>query len=129
MSSRMDEFKIFVRKYPGLKEEVRSNNRTWQNIYEEWSLYGEEDNQWEAFKQIDQVEKTLRENPGILEGLNLDSLKGVVNFVQKINPDKISNTLTSLQRVVQIAQGLGGKKGPSLPSHYTNNSMYNSWWD
>lgn len=34
MDSQLDEFKSFVRKYPGLKNDVRSGKATWQSIYE-----------------------------------------------------------------------------------------------
>ena len=52
MDSQLDEFKQFVRKYPGLKYDVRNGKATWQSIYEEWYLYGEEDSQWEKYKEI-----------------------------------------------------------------------------
>ena len=52
MDNQVEEFKQFARKYPGLKYEVRSGKATWQSIFEEWYLYGEEDSQWEKFKEI-----------------------------------------------------------------------------
>lgn len=54
MDSQLDEFKSFVRKYPGLKNDVRSGKATWQSIYEEWYLYGEDDSQWEKYKEVTQ---------------------------------------------------------------------------
>ena len=57
MDSQLDEFKSFVRKYPGLKNDVRSGKATWQSIYEEWYLYGEDDSQWEKYKEVTQVIK------------------------------------------------------------------------
>ena len=45
----IEEFKEFVRKYPKLKYEVRDGKRTWQSIYEEWTLLGD-DGSWDAYK-------------------------------------------------------------------------------
>ena len=50
MSSRMDDFRKFVRKYPKLKDEVRDGKTTWQSIYEEWVLYGDK-NDWSKYEE------------------------------------------------------------------------------
>ena len=48
MESRMDEFKVFVSKYPLIKEDVRNGNKTWQQLYEDFVILGEDD---ESFKK------------------------------------------------------------------------------
>ena len=50
MSSRMDDFREFVRKYPKLKDKVRDGKTTWQSIYEEWVLYGDK-NDWSKYEE------------------------------------------------------------------------------
>ena len=41
------KFKEFVKNNPALIKEVRNGNSTWQEMYEDWFLLGEEDNRWE----------------------------------------------------------------------------------
>ena len=47
-----------------------------------------------------------------------------IEYVKKINPDSISKTLNTIQKVLQITQSFGGKPTPNL-----YNANYNSWWD
>lgn len=130
MESRMDEFREFVGKYPKIREDVRSGKRTWQNIYEEWVIYGENDQQWN--KYIDEPKTNTPNGSSAPKQTNSssaslnDSIKNIVSYVQKINPDSLNRTLNTVQKVVQIAQSFGGKS--NAPTNYMN-SAYNDWWD
>ena len=134
MSAKMEEFRAFVSKHPLLKEEVRSNRFTWQNVYEEWVLYGEEDESWKKYEKKEAVEAPVN-NPIIEENnstpqenstVNLDSIKSIMNYVQKINPDSLNKTLNTVQKVIQIAQTFSGPKSiPNIPT----SSLYSDWWD
>ena len=134
MGSKMENFRIFVSKHPLLREEVRNNKFTWQNVYEEWVLYGEEDESWKKYekqKPNDQVVDTFNANEKPEENqtnstVNLDSIKSIMNYVQKINPDSLNKTLNTVQKVVQIAQTFSGPKSiPNIPT----SSIYSDWWD
>lgn len=124
MQSRMDEFREFVKGHPKIRDEVRSGRRTWQNIYEEWVIYGEGDEQWNTFR-----ETTKNSGPVTSDGsnisFNIDSIKNIFGYIRKINPDSLNRTLNSVQKVIQIAQGLG-TKGSATPFITT---PYNDWWD
>jgi hypothetical protein len=115
MSSRMNEFREFVNRHPKLRDEVKNGSRTWQNIYEEWVLYGE-NSDWQRYREQEQNVNT---------NLNLDSIKSIVGYIQKINPDSIYRTLNTIQKVIQIAQSFGGK---NKPTQYIQ-SPYDDWWD
>ena len=124
MSQKMDEFKIFVSKYPLLRDEVRNNKMTWQNIFEEWSLYGENDEYWKKYKKEEDIQ--LDSSSAKDSTVNLDSIKSIVNYVQKINPDSLNKTLNTVQKVIQIAQTFSGSKVPTIPQA---TSLYSDWWD
>ena len=124
MSQKMDEFKIFVSKYPLLRDEVRNNKMTWQNIFEEWSLYGEKDEYWKKYKKEEEIQ--LDSSTAKDSTVNLDSIKSIVNYVQKINPDSLNKTLNTVQKVIQIAQTFSGSKVPTIPQA---TSLYSDWWD
>lgn len=125
MESRMDQFREFVNAHPLLREDVRSGKRTWQNIYEEWVLYGDNEQQWGAYSN---QQAAKPKNDG---SVNFDSIKSIVGYVQKLNPDSVNKTLNTVQRVIQIVQTLGGgSKTPTIPGPSSGmSSMYNDWWD
>lgn len=132
MQSRMEEFREFVGRHPKVRDDVRSGKRTWQNIYEEWYLYGENDPQWQQYRDDNQNDQTSTNQNSTAQNqtqgtqsLN-DSIKNILSYVQKINPDSLNRTLNTVQKVVQIAQSFGGK---SNISGGFMNSPYNDWWD
>lgn len=125
MASKMDEFREFVNKYPKIRDEVRQGKRTWQNIYEEWVLYGENDNQWQQYRSDTSQQKP--NNSSNNTPLNVDSIKSIVGYVKSINPDSLNRTLNTIQRVIQIAQSVGGSKTSVSPPMYPG--PYNDWWD
>ena len=51
MASRMDEFRQFVKKYPKIRNDVIGGKKTWQNIYEDWVILGEESDIWNIYKE------------------------------------------------------------------------------
>lgn len=133
MESRMDEFREFVSRYPKVRDDVRSGKRTWQNIYEEWVIYGENDPQWQKYNETDvagsktnTISNTNQKQTGNTQASLNDSIKNIVSYVQKINPDSLNRTLNTVQKVVQIAQSFGGKS--NVAGNYMN-SAYNDWWD
>lgn len=130
MSSKMENFRQFVSKHPLLRDEVRNNKFTWQNVYEEWVLYGEEDESWKKYEKQEQQDtfdtQSINEQNQTNSTVNLDSIKSIMNYVQKINPDSLNKTLNTVQKVIQIAQTFSGPKSiPNIPT----SSLYSDWWD
>ena len=77
---------------------------------------------YETYEE-NKVETT--EQPKKLEDLlGQANLKNIWGYIKKINPDSISKTLNTVQKVLQITQSFGGKNVSSL-----YNANYNSWWD
>ena len=126
MDSQLDEFKSFVRKYPGLKNDVRSGKATWQSIYEEWYLYGEDDSQWEKYKEVTQesnqsapaTDKTKSEttstttsnsSSATLSGTEM--MAQAFQYLQKMDMNKVQQTMTTVQKFIQLFQTMQGGKG------------------
>ena len=94
MASRMDEFRAFLTKYPGIVEDVKNGNHSWQQMYENWVVLGENDASWQKYQTapvLKETEQKAKSNT-IEELLSSTSLKNVVNYVKKIDPDSISKT-------------------------------------
>lgn len=118
----MEAFRMFVNSHPLLRDEVRSGKSTWQNIYEEWVLYGENNPEWNKYVAQD----TAKDKP---TSFNFDSVKNIVGYIQKINPDSLNRTLNSVQKIIQIVQTVGGTKGAKGMGTPMGSSMYSDWWD
>ena len=88
-----DEFKKFVRKKPELIKYVNSGEITWQNVYEQWSLYGEDDAIWNKYKKENKKD----------ESLNINS---IIDMIKKIDVDNIKKGVNSLQKIIELIQGL-----------------------
>ncbi len=123
MQSRMDEFRIFIAKNPLIKEDVLNGKKTWQQIYENWVLLGENDPIWNTYRTNVNPENTTS-NININNLFKSENMKQVWNYVKKINPDNVSKTLGTVQKVLQITQSFGSKPGSGL-----YNANYNSWWE
>ncbi len=131
MESRMNEFKKFVSLHPLLRDEVKNGKRTWQNIYEEWVLYGESETIWGKYVIVDNkgdATKSNRESKsmGFSNILNNEGIKNTLDYIKKIDPNKINNTLNNMQKVIQIIQTFTGNKGVTIPS---STNAFSDWWD
>ncbi len=122
MASRIDDFREFVKKYPKIKDDVKNGVKTWQVLYEDWVMLGEEDSVWDIYKETSS--KGDIGSKKLDDLLTTSNIKNIIEYVKKINPDSISKTLNTIQKVLQITQSFGGKPTPNL-----YNANYNSWWD
>lgn len=94
------KFKEFVKNNPALIMEVRNGNSTWQELYEDWYLLGEEDNRWETIgvKPSPSTE-TEDEKKG-------DWISTILGTVQKMDPDQIQHYINSLSQALGAIQGV-----------------------
>ncbi|HET7628816.1 MAG TPA: YlbD family protein [Bacillales bacterium] len=106
-SEKLEKFKTFVRKHPKLAEEVRNENRTWQQIYEEWVIFGEDHEIWDPYLPEKRNEPRTREQA--------NKLADVMSVIKKIDfndlqhyIDEFSGVLTNVQKVMESFQGGNG---------------------
>ena len=117
MDSQLDEFKQFVRKYPGLKYDVRNGKATWQSIYEEWYLYGEEDSQWEKYKEVPNESSnsttpatnnnsnnaktnTETKSSGNSTMTGAEMMTQAFQYLQKMDMNKVQQTMGTVQKFI-----------------------------
>lgn len=105
MESKKDEFKAFVKEHPLLLEIVNKKEKTWQNLFEEWSLMPDS-NTWDKYKKEGSVPTTNMEannkNPDIA-----GMVKNCIDYVKKINPDNVTKTISSIQKLMALVAGIG----------------------
>ena len=58
--------------------------------------------------------------------LNNEGIKNTLDYIKKIDPNKINNTLNNMQKVIQIIQTFTGNKGVTIPS---STNAFSDWWD
>jgi hypothetical protein len=109
---KITEFKEFVREHPGLKERVRNGNTSWQNLYEEWYLYGSDDKQWSPYKKNDEPVSEVVSNEKATTELNgAEMMTQAFEYLQKVDIDKVQKTMGTFQQFIQIFQTMQGGKG------------------
>lgn len=111
MANSIKEFKKFVKLYPKLKYEVRDKKRTWQSIYEEWSLLGD-DGSWDSYKEDEGSKSTS------IEGQEF--LRSALQYIKKLNVDDITKTMGSIQKVTSLISAFNtGNKQKQNQINYT----------
>ncbi|OCA85566.1 hypothetical protein A8F94_11810 [Bacillus sp. FJAT-27225] len=93
------KFKEFVAENPHLVREVRNGTTTWQQLYEEWYLLGEEDPRWNETGEI--KKETSEEDPS-----KKDWLGQVAELAKKVEPGQIQSHLNNLSQALGAIQGL-----------------------
>ncbi|MCR6107193.1 YlbD family protein [Salipaludibacillus agaradhaerens] len=96
-------FKAFVKKRPYVLRDVNSGEKTLQDIFEEWMLFGEEDDIWESYlKDDDEKDETKKSDEEDEEDSNVD----VLNMLKNMNLNDIQHHLGQFSTVVQSVQEL-----------------------
>jgi hypothetical protein len=111
------KFKDFVKSNPKLIQEVRKGNATWQELYEDWYLLGEDDKRWETLGS-DKTE-TETENSTETKG---DWKSNLVGMVKNMDANQMQQHINNLSQAIGAIQGVlsqfqGGNPGsnPAKP--------------
>lgn len=89
-----EEFKTFVRKKPELAKYVASGKMSWQKVYEQWNLYGEDSEVWNDFSEERKKDKK-EEN---------FSLSSIANIIKNMDVDSMQKGVNSLQKIIELLQ-------------------------
>mgnify|MGYP003283129732 CR=1 FL=1 len=90
-----EEFKEFIKNKPYLKEKVKNNETTWQELYERYDLYGKDD---EIFKDEEPIKKEETKEKDEKD----DSLSSFINMISGLDVDKISDGLNGMKKILNI---------------------------
>ena len=139
MSQKIEEFKEFIKKSPELKKVIDSKQKTWQNLFEEWTLLGSEatrDN-YKGDGEVSMKSSSTFKNtiPVTKEMAQLgDMLKACVGYVKKINPDNIAKTVNNVQKLMALVAGIGvantakAAKGNRLTGDPLFDKKFDDWY-
>ncbi|MBP3952155.1 YlbD family protein [Bacillus suaedae] len=110
----VQQFKEFIKKNPHLLKEVKEKRKSLQELFEEWSVLGEEHEQWknntdEAGKDVGG--KATKEESTAKKSNASDSLGQIMGVLKRLNVEDLQNhlgqfssVLTNVQNVIQSFQ-------------------------
>ncbi|MFZ7942177.1 MULTISPECIES: YlbD family protein [Bacillaceae] len=95
------KFKEFVKNNPNIIKEVRNGKATWQELYEDWYLLGEEDKRWEDMGN--DADSTQETSNGETKG---DWMSNIVGMVKKMDPNQMQTHINNLSQALGAIQGV-----------------------
>ncbi len=118
----IEKFKDFVKRHPKLSEEVRNKKKTWQDLFEEWYMLGEEDESWKSFRgdgadQDDTADKGTKSD--VIPQL-LQSLKKMDMHQMQYHLTNVNSAIGNIQQLIQqfipsTSKGSSSSQGPKNP--------------
>jgi hypothetical protein len=104
----ISEFKQFIRNHPKLIEEVRQNRFSWQQLFEEWYLLGEEDEKWQRYKSNNNQEENGNEQT------KSQFMSSILSMIKSMDVNEVQNHLANvsgaLSNIQQVVQTLKPEK-------------------
>lgn len=99
----VQQFKDFVKANPEIIREVRKGKYSWQELYEDWYLLGEEDSRWQEFKGHDKMEESVskKENSNSREWMSQ-----IMNTVKKMDTNQLQEYISNLSQALGAIQGV-----------------------
>jgi hypothetical protein len=97
---KVKEFKEFVQRHPKLSSEVRKGTATWQDLFEEWYLLGEEDSRWDTYRNGAGKEgkKVKKESTGFMDQIG--------GMLKNMDPNQMQDHINSLSQAIGAVQGV-----------------------
>lgn len=92
-----DKFKEFVKNNPKLIDYVKNNNKSWQELYEIFALYGEDKEVWNNYLKT-----------------NKTGIEDLIKMIQSVNLDAVKNTVDSLQKAIGILKSISNKESSEV---------------
>ena len=124
ISDKLEEFKSFIKRHPLLKADVQSGKKTWQELYEDFVILGEES----FIEDKVEVKETKKEDKTTINAENL--INSVIGYVKKIDPDSITKTVTSIQKVIELFGSFGaGASSTALSKKSTGDPLFDKRFD
>ena len=96
-----EQFKQFVKDNPKLVTYVNSKEKTWQEFYELYDLYGDDNNVWSKYLNNEEKKQEV-----VKENSNFSDL---LAFLKTINLDSLQEGINSVQRVLGVFQDFSNK--------------------
>ncbi|WP_442599374.1 YlbD family protein [Neobacillus sp. D3-1R] len=112
------KFKEFVRQNPKIIKEVRSGNVSWQELYEDWYLLGEDDPRWENFSHSGEKKDKNKDTSENTEEKKSDWMGQLFGYLKTIDANQMQQHINHVSQAIGAVQGLLSQfQTPSQPSN------------
>lgn len=122
--SKIDEFKSFVKRNPSLISYVKLNEKSWQNFFELYDLYGEDSNVWNEYLQKSTEKDSYNSN----KMTNNNTWSELINMAKKMDVNKVQEGIVSLQKAIGLVSDLFIKDDKKVPE-YKPRPLYRNFED
>lgn len=137
--SKLEEFKVFVRKNPSLINYVKNDEMTWQKFYEIYDLFGENNDVWNSYITNNNITNNISNNMNNnINSNNVNnttnntrsshSLSDIIDMAKNIDVDKVQSGITSLQKALGLVSDLFVKDNKPT-NNYQPRPLYRSFED
>lgn len=97
--TNIDNFKLFVKKNPGLITFVRNGTMSWQKFYELYDLYGEDNSVWNDY--LKNEEKSARKETNS-EKKSTSTFSSIMEMAKNIDANKLQDGISSIQKAIGL---------------------------
>ena len=122
-NSKLALFKEFVKNNSFLISYVKKGEKSWQDMYEIYDLYGEDEKAWEKF--LLESNKDNKKNTNRYSGYFDD----LVNMAKKIDVNKVQEGITSLQKTLGLFGEMFVGKKDNNTREYNPRPLYRRFED
>ncbi|WP_179298825.1 YlbD family protein [Evansella halocellulosilytica] len=113
----VQKFKQFVKKHPYVLRDVKSGEKSLQDLFEEWSLFGEDDEIWETYKANRTNKRQSESNASDEENVKSEkngnnenvSAQDLLSMFKRMNLNDLQNHLAQFNGVLTSVQELLGQ--------------------
>ena len=126
-NSKKDEFKLFVKANPFLINIVNNSNKTWQDLFEFYDLYGSDEEAWN--KLLEGIKDNNVKDNKVNNSLN-SKLDEIIKMAKNVDVDKFQEGITSLQKTLALFGDIFlNKNDVSNTSNYNPRPLYRRFED
>jgi uncharacterized protein YegL len=101
----IQKFKQFVKSHPKLINEVREERKTWQELYEEWYLLGEDDSIWDQFKEESEKKTEKKKEKSDFMSTIFTAVKGMDLTQMEQHISNVGQAITNIQSLISQFKG------------------------
>lgn len=114
----LESFKAFVKQRPSLATYVNNKEKTWQEFYEMYELYGDRSDVWDSYIKSNNVNKPV-------------TIKDLFGLFKNIDMSEMQESINSLQKGIGYIENLVKTRERDVPkrSSYEGRSMYKYYDD
>ena len=124
MDNKKEQFKEFVRSNPFLIDYIKRGEKSWQDFYEMYDLYGEDESVWIKF-----LEEPIKEEKNTDSRSSGNYIDEIVRMAKNVDMNKVQEGISSLQKTLGLFGDLFTSKSNNNTKEYNPRPLYRRFED